>query len=72
LGTDAYETARELLLADAPPTAIFTSQNLITIDAVRAIHQLGLQHAVALVGFDDVALPTLVERGSGELPAPAS
>jgi LacI family transcriptional regulator len=62
-GTDAYETTRDLLLAGAPPTAIFTSQNLITIDAVRAIHQLGLQHAVALVGFDDVALADVVEPG---------
>jgi hypothetical protein len=39
---------------------------------VRAIHQLGLQHAIALVGFDDVALADVIERGSGELAAPAS
>ena len=40
---DAYAVTRELLLAEDPPTALFTSQNLITIDAVRAIHDLGLQ-----------------------------
>jgi LacI family transcriptional regulator len=60
---DAYETTRELLLGSAPPTAVFTSQNLITIDAVRAIHDLGLQQRVALVGFDDVALADVVEPG---------
>lgn len=60
---DAYDTTRDLLLGPAPPTAVFTSQNLITIDAVRAIHDLGLQHRVALVGFDDVALADVVEPG---------
>jgi LacI family transcriptional regulator len=60
---DAYETTRELLLGPDPPTAVFTSQNLITIDAVRAIHDLGLQRSVALVGFDDVVLGDVVEPG---------
>jgi LacI family transcriptional regulator len=61
--TDAFETTRELLLGDDAPTAVFTSQNLITIDAVRAIHDLGLQRSVALVGFDDVVLADVVEPG---------
>jgi LacI family transcriptional regulator len=60
---DAYETTRELLLGPDPPTAVFTSQNLITIDAVRAIHDLGLARSVALVGFDDVVLGDVVEPG---------
>jgi LacI family transcriptional regulator len=60
---DAFETTRELLLGDDPPTAVFTSQNLITIDAVRAIHDLGLQRSVALVGFDDIVLADVVEPG---------
>ncbi|MEA2151689.1 MAG: LacI family transcriptional regulator [Solirubrobacteraceae bacterium] len=60
---DAYEATRELLLGPAPPTAMFASQNLITIDAVRAIHDLGLQQRVALVGFDDVALADVVVPG---------
>jgi LacI family transcriptional regulator len=58
---DAYETTRELPLGPHPPTAVFTSQNLIAVDAVRALHDLGLQHRVALVGFDDVALTDVVE-----------
>jgi LacI family transcriptional regulator len=60
---DAYETTRELLLGPDPPTAVFTSQNLITIDAVRAIHDLALERSVALVGFDDVVLGDVVEPG---------
>jgi LacI family transcriptional regulator len=58
-----YDVTRELLLGDDPPTALFTSQNLITIDAVRAIHDLGVQHAVAHVGFDDVPLADVVDPG---------
>ncbi len=111
---DAYEKTRAMLLGDSPPTGLFTSQNLITIQAARAMHDLGVQHTLALVGFDDIALadvvepgltvisqnaaglgraaaellfsrldgfrgpsrrvvlrPTLIERGSGELPPPA-
>jgi LacI family transcriptional regulator len=60
---DAYETTRELLLGHDPPTAIFTSQNLITIDAVRAIHDLGRARSTALVGFDDVVLGDVLEPG---------
>ncbi|MGZ6671748.1 MAG: substrate-binding domain-containing protein, partial [Solirubrobacteraceae bacterium] len=58
-----YAVTREMLLAADPPTALFTSQNLITIEAVRAIHDLGLQRTVAHVGFDDVALADVIEPG---------
>jgi LacI family transcriptional regulator len=58
-----YELTRELLLVEDPPTALFTSQNLITIDAVRAIHDMHMQRDIALVGFDDVALADVVEPG---------
>ena len=34
--------------------ALFPSQNLVTIGAVRALHQTGRQHDTALIGFDDV------------------
>lgn len=60
---DAYATTRDLLESDDPPTAIFTSQNLITIDAVRALHDLGVARSVALVGFDDVVLGDVVDPG---------
>jgi LacI family transcriptional regulator len=60
---DAYEITRELLLGDDPPTAIFTSQSLITIEAVRALHDLGLERSIALVGFDDIVLGSVVQPG---------
>src|SRR4051794_16110817 len=59
----AQDAARALLLAADPPTALFTGQNLITIGAIRALRELGLQHSVALVGFDDVTLGDLVDPG---------
>jgi LacI family transcriptional regulator len=54
---------RELLDGADPPTALFTGQNLITIGAIRALRELGRQHEVALVGFDDVVLGDLVDPG---------
>jgi LacI family transcriptional regulator len=62
-GVDAYETTCELLRGNDAPTALFTSQNLITIGAVRALHSLGLHEQVALVGFDDIVLADAVSPG---------
>ncbi|MEU4426894.1 LacI family DNA-binding transcriptional regulator [Actinoplanes sp. NPDC024001] len=61
-GEAAAERATLTLLrrADAP-TALFTSQNLITIGAVRALRRLNLHRSVALVGFDDFPLADLLE-----------
>jgi LacI family transcriptional regulator len=44
-----------------PPTALFTSQNLITIGAFRALRRLRLHTRVALVGFDDFPLADLLQ-----------
>jgi LacI family transcriptional regulator len=64
----AEEVVRELL-ALAPgqrPTAIFTGNNRHTVGALRALR--GLEHEIALVGFDDfelaelLAVPTTVVR----------
>ncbi|HTE61869.1 MAG TPA: LacI family DNA-binding transcriptional regulator [Solirubrobacteraceae bacterium] len=57
------EALRRLLEAPDPPTAVFTSQNLITVAVVLAIHELGMQRTLAHVGFDDVALAGAVEPG---------
>jgi len=43
-----------------PPTALFTAQNLVTVGAVRALRRMGLEHTVALVGFDDFLLADLL------------
>ena len=51
----------ELLGHADPPTAVFAAQNLITIGAIRGLRLASLQHAVALIGFDDFPLSDLVE-----------
>jgi len=46
--------------ADAP-TAIFSSQNLISIGVLRALRDLGLGRRVAVIGFDDFPLADLLD-----------
>jgi LacI family transcriptional regulator len=63
---DAAVAAVTDLLSGAPgdsPTALFASQNLLTVGALRALRRLGLQQRVALVGFDEVMLGDLLEPG---------
>ena len=57
----AEEAARRLLTGDAPPTACFTAQNLVTIGAIRALRRLGRHQQVAMVGFDDFPLADLLQ-----------
>lgn len=56
----ALEATPDLLQRQHAPTALFTSQNLITIGAIRALRALGLEHRVALVGFDDLPLSDML------------
>jgi LacI family transcriptional regulator len=59
---DHVEAELERLMGLAePPTAIFTSQNFLTIGATRALHRLGLAHRVALIGLDDVSLGDMLD-----------
>lgn len=51
---DAQSSLIELFSHPVHPTAIFASQNFVTIGAIRALHHLGLQKKVALVGFDEI------------------
>ena len=60
---DVEPTVRELLGGPNPPTALFTAQNLITLAALRTLHELELQHTVALVSFDDIQLGALLKPG---------
>ena len=59
----ASRAAHDLLAGDDSPTAIFAAQNLITLGAVTALRERGLQHEVALVGFDDLPLAEAVDPG---------
>lgn len=51
---DAQATAAAMLAGDAPPTAFFTTNNIMTTGAVNAIS--ASRRRTALVGFDDFAL----------------
>jgi len=55
--------AHELLTATDPPTALFASQNLVTIGTTRALWTLDLQDRIALVGFDDFVLADILRPG---------
>jgi LacI family transcriptional regulator len=48
---------------DALPTAIFSAQNLMTIDVLHALHRRGLHESIAHVGFDDLPLAGAIEPG---------
>jgi LacI family transcriptional regulator len=62
--SDMAETAvTGLFQGKAQPTAIFASQNLITVGALRAMRPRRLERRIALVGFDDVPLADLLEPG---------
>lgn len=67
---DATKTVHELLQRrpNERPTALFAAQNELTLGAVRALHELGVQHQIALVGFDHVASADLVEPGITTVP----
>ena len=61
---EAAEAAVHALLdGSAPPRALLTGQNLVTIGAIRALRERGLHHEIALVGFDDLALGDLLDPG---------
>jgi LacI family transcriptional regulator len=59
----AVSATEQLLELPDPPTALFTSQNLVTIGALRALRALGLQNTVAQVGFDDFPLADILSPG---------
>jgi LacI family transcriptional regulator len=60
---EAIEATRRLLALPDPPTALFTSQNLVTIGASRALRELGVQDRIAMVGFDDFPLADMLRPG---------
>jgi LacI family transcriptional regulator len=53
-----YRAARQLLVMDDPPTAIFACNDLMAVGAIRAALELGRQvpASLSVVGFDDVRL----------------
>lgn len=57
----AQAAVTALLTGPRPPTALFSSQNLITLGTVRALRSCGTQHRTALAGFDDLPLADLLD-----------
>lgn len=58
--SEAQTAVGDLLALPDPPTAVFTLNSPCTTGAVRALRTAGLEHRVALVGFDDVELADLL------------
>ena len=67
---DAAKAVHELLSRPRAkqPTALFAAQNGLTLGAVRALHSLGLQQDIALVGFDDIDAVDIVDPGITTVP----
>lgn len=64
VGTEgrAADAATRLFASDGPsPTACFTAQDRITMGVLRTLHDRGLQHDVALIGFDEIPASDLVD-----------
>lgn len=59
---------RDHLRRPSVPTALFTAQNFITVGAAHALHDLGLHHRIAHVGFDDIELADIVDPGITVVP----
>jgi LacI family transcriptional regulator len=57
---DTYTAICGLVQLDNPPSALFTSHYLITLGAIRALHDLQLEQKIAIIGFDDIVLADLV------------
>lgn len=71
-GTNSAEAWREIVLESLTgtdlPTAIFTSQNFITVGAAHALHDQGLRNKIAHIGFDDIELADIVHPGISVVP----
>jgi LacI family transcriptional regulator len=59
----AVISLRNLLRSSNAPTAIFASQNLLTMVALQALHAEGLEKKIAIVGFDDFPAADLISPG---------
>lgn len=53
---ESYEAMKQLLDLEGPPTAVFTSNNMTTLGALRCLkeRQMKLGADISVVGFDDI------------------
>ena len=54
---------RNLFRSSSAPTAIFASQNLLTLVVLKALHAEGLEKRIAVVGFDELPTAELLSPG---------
>jgi DNA-binding LacI/PurR family transcriptional regulator len=59
----AHDATLALFDEPNPPTAIFSSQNLVSLGVIHALRELGLHREIALVSFDDLPLADLLDPG---------
>jgi len=59
----AADALPALMQLPAPPTALFTAQNDITVGALRYLQAAGLERSMAIIGFDDFPLADLLRPG---------
>jgi DNA-binding LacI/PurR family transcriptional regulator len=73
-GAAGAEGARRLLALPRPPTAIFAIADMLAIGALKGIKAAGLcvPEDVALVGFNDITIASLVDPPLTTVAAPAS
>lgn len=58
---EAEATVLALMAAPDAPSAMFTTSNVISVGAIRALRSLNLVRTVAMVGFDDFPLADLID-----------
>ncbi|WP_436532480.1 LacI family DNA-binding transcriptional regulator [Actinoplanes sp. HUAS TT8] len=60
-----YTAMKQLLDLDPRPTAVFAAGDEMAVGALRAVHEAGLRvpEDVAIVGFDDIEVATLIPPG---------
>jgi DNA-binding LacI/PurR family transcriptional regulator len=58
-----YEGAQALMSKSSPPDAIMTSVDIMAVGAIKYLKKAGyhVPHDVAVLGFDDIALATVIE-----------
>ncbi len=57
-----YQATLRLLALESAPTGLFVANNLMTVGALRALHDMRVRvpHEVSIVGFDDLQLAELL------------
>jgi DNA-binding LacI/PurR family transcriptional regulator len=68
-----YEHLRGLLELDPRPTAVFIANNFMTVGALRAIYEAGLEvpDEISVLGFDDMYWYTITRPSLSAVSQPA-